>query len=132
MCVMCEMMRSIGKEHGQFDVEGKLYKQLEVKMVVDGYTSPITAGNFVDLVRRENIHVLALGLIIHGVGPARPHALAVHDRRPRAPRTARNPGPQPLMPGGAAGRVRRAGPPCPGTGRLPSCGGVGRRGAVLG
>ena len=52
MCVMCEMMRSIGKEHGQFDVEGKLYKQLEVKMVVDGYTSPITAGNFVDLVRR--------------------------------------------------------------------------------
>lgn len=35
---------------GKFNVQGDLYDKLQVSMVVDGYTSPITAGNFVDLV----------------------------------------------------------------------------------
>lgn len=37
---------------GKFDVDGKLYDKLEMTTVVDGYTAPITAGNFVDLVQK--------------------------------------------------------------------------------
>ena len=37
---------------GQFDVDGKLYSQLKLTSIVDGFNSPITAGNFVDLVNR--------------------------------------------------------------------------------
>jgi len=37
---------------GSFDVEGKLYSELKLTTIVDGYTSPITAGNFVDLVQQ--------------------------------------------------------------------------------
>lgn len=35
---------------GKFDVEGKLYDKLQLTTVVDGFTAPITAGNFVELV----------------------------------------------------------------------------------
>ena len=38
------------REGGKFDVEGKLYDKLNLVSVVDGYTAPITSGNFVDLV----------------------------------------------------------------------------------
>jgi len=44
----------------KFDVEGKLYDELNIRTVVDGYTSPITAGNFVDLVQKgfyDGMHV---------------------------------------------------------------------------
>lgn len=34
----------------KFDVDGTLYDKLQFSMVVDGYTAPITAGNFVELV----------------------------------------------------------------------------------
>jgi len=37
---------------GKFDVEGKLYDVINLKTVIDGYTAPITGGNFVDLVQR--------------------------------------------------------------------------------
>jgi cyclophilin family peptidyl-prolyl cis-trans isomerase len=37
---------------GKFDVDGKLYDKLEMTTVIDGFTAPITAGNFVDLVQR--------------------------------------------------------------------------------
>jgi hypothetical protein len=33
-----------------FDVEGKLYDKVELKMIIDGYNAPITGGNFVDLI----------------------------------------------------------------------------------
>lgn len=36
----------------QFDIEGTLYDKAVLKVVVDGYTAPVTAGNFVDLVNR--------------------------------------------------------------------------------
>jgi len=45
---------------GQFDVGGTLYKELNVKTIVDGYTSPITAGNFIDLVQKgfyDGMHI---------------------------------------------------------------------------
>lgn len=35
-----------------FFVNGKSYKQAMVEMVVDGYTTPLTSGNFVDLVKK--------------------------------------------------------------------------------
>ncbi len=35
---------------GKFDVDGTLYDKLQLSMVLDGYTAPITAGNFVELV----------------------------------------------------------------------------------
>jgi cyclophilin family peptidyl-prolyl cis-trans isomerase len=37
---------------GKFDVDGTIYDKISLTMVVDGYTSPITAGNFIDLVQR--------------------------------------------------------------------------------
>ena len=36
----------------KFDVEGVLYDQAKLLMVIDGYTAPVTAGCFVDLVKK--------------------------------------------------------------------------------
>jgi len=36
----------------QFDIEGKLYKEARMKMIIDGYTAPVTGGNFVELVEK--------------------------------------------------------------------------------
>jgi len=44
----------------KFDVDGALYDKLVMKTVVDGFTAPITSGNFVDLVNKgfyNGIHV---------------------------------------------------------------------------
>eukprot|EP00168_Porphyra_purpurea_P009543 TRINITY_DN2329_c0_g1_i5.p4 TRINITY_DN2329_c0_g1~~TRINITY_DN2329_c0_g1_i5.p4 ORF type:complete len:192 (+),score=95.12 TRINITY_DN2329_c0_g1_i5:893-1468(+) len=35
-----------------FDILGTIYKEGKLTMVLDGYTAPVTAGNFVDLVER--------------------------------------------------------------------------------
>lgn len=35
-----------------FDIEGVNFKQAEIKMVIDGYSSPVTGGSFVDLVQK--------------------------------------------------------------------------------
>ena len=35
-----------------FDVEGQSFPEARLKMVIDGYGSPVTSGNFVDLVQR--------------------------------------------------------------------------------
>lgn len=37
---------------GPFDVEGTNYPQAKMVMIIDGYTSPVTGGNFVDLVQK--------------------------------------------------------------------------------
>lgn len=39
-------------EGEKFDIEGSLYSEARMKMVIDGYASPVTGGNFVDLVRK--------------------------------------------------------------------------------
>lgn len=36
----------------QFDIDGDLFKEGKLRVMVDGYTAPITGGNFVDLVQR--------------------------------------------------------------------------------
>lgn len=36
----------------QYDVDGKLYDKVDLKMVIDGYNAPLTGGNFIDLVQK--------------------------------------------------------------------------------
>lgn len=36
----------------KFNIEGSLFKEANMKMIIDGYSSPVTAGNFVDLVKK--------------------------------------------------------------------------------
>lgn len=36
----------------KFDVGGVLYDKVRLTMVLDGYTSPVTAGTIVDLIER--------------------------------------------------------------------------------
>merc|ERR1719444_267484 len=37
-------------ESNEFDIEGKLFKEAKMTMVIDGFTAPVTSGNFVELV----------------------------------------------------------------------------------
>lgn len=34
----------------QYDVDGKLYDQVDIRMVIDGFNAPLTGGNFIDLI----------------------------------------------------------------------------------
>jgi len=43
---------TIKKVNEDFDILGTIYKEGKLTMVLDGYTAPVTAGNFVDLVER--------------------------------------------------------------------------------
>jgi len=43
---------TIKKATEDFDIFGTIYKEGKLTMVLDGYTAPVTAGNFVDLVDR--------------------------------------------------------------------------------
>ena len=36
----------------KFDIEGILYSEAKMKMIIDGYNAPVTGGNFVDLVQK--------------------------------------------------------------------------------
>jgi len=36
----------------KFNIEGRLFDEANLKMVIDGYTAPVTGGNFVDLVQK--------------------------------------------------------------------------------
>jgi len=40
------------RKGGKFDVDGQLYDKLKLTTIVDGFTAPITSGNFVDLVQK--------------------------------------------------------------------------------
>jgi peptidylprolyl isomerase len=48
------VLRKSGEEGSpkQFDIDGNLYDRARLVMVVDGYSAPVTGGNFVDLVSR--------------------------------------------------------------------------------
>ena len=41
----------------QYDVDGKLYDQVDIRMVIDGYNAPLTGGNFVDLIDKVGVCV---------------------------------------------------------------------------
>jgi len=43
---------TVKKNEGEkFDIEGVLYNEAKMTMIIDGYTSPVTGGNFVELVQ---------------------------------------------------------------------------------
>lgn len=44
---------TVKKADGEkFNIEGELFKDADMKMIIDGYTAPVTGGNFVDLVQK--------------------------------------------------------------------------------
>lgn len=43
-------LRKAGGE--QYNIEGVLFKEAKMKMIIDGYTAPVTGGNFIDLVQK--------------------------------------------------------------------------------
>jgi len=44
---------TVKKADGEnFDIEGVLFKDANMKMIIDGYAAPVTGGNFVDLVQK--------------------------------------------------------------------------------
>lgn len=36
----------------KYNVEGKLFDEAKMKMIIDGYAAPVTSGNFIDLVQK--------------------------------------------------------------------------------
>lgn len=60
-------------EGGPFDIEGTLYKEGKMTLVLDGYSAPVSAGTFVDLVNKgfynENPVVRSDGFIIQAGKP---------------------------------------------------------------
>ncbi|KAJ8603748.1 hypothetical protein CTAYLR_000283 [Chrysophaeum taylorii] len=40
-------------ESTKFNIDGKLYDRARLEMIVDGYTAPLTSGNFLDLVKKN-------------------------------------------------------------------------------
>jgi len=47
-----EMVVKKGEAGAQFDINGVNFPQAKMKMVIDGYTAPVTGGNFVELVSK--------------------------------------------------------------------------------
>ena len=47
-----EMTLKKGQPGEKFEVKGKQYETITVRMVVDGWNAPVTGGNFVDLVNK--------------------------------------------------------------------------------
>jgi cyclophilin family peptidyl-prolyl cis-trans isomerase len=45
-------MTLVKPDKSNFKVEGELFKEAKMTMIIDGYTAPVTGGNFVDLVQR--------------------------------------------------------------------------------
>jgi len=47
-----QMVLKKGEPGAQFDINGVNFPQAKMTMVIDGYTAPVTGGNFVDLVNK--------------------------------------------------------------------------------
>ena len=48
-----EVLMTIKKADGsQYEINGELYNDVKIKMVIDGYNAPLTGGNFVDLIKK--------------------------------------------------------------------------------
>ena len=48
-----EVLMTIKKADGsQYEINGELYNDVTIKMVIDGYNAPLTGGNFVDLIKK--------------------------------------------------------------------------------
>lgn len=54
----------VKKQNGEkFNIEGQLYDEAKMKMIIDGYAAPVTSGNFVDLVQKGKLLLLRLLLL---------------------------------------------------------------------
>ena len=42
----------------QYDVDGKLYDQVDIRMVIDGFNAPLTVGNFIDLIDKVTFNAI--------------------------------------------------------------------------
>lgn len=51
----------------QYDVDGKLYDRVRLKMIIDGFNAPITGGNFVDLVDKGFYKGLAVSVCVFSI-----------------------------------------------------------------
>ena len=47
-------------DNGPFDVQGVNYPEAKMKMIIDGYAAPVTAGNFVELVSKGFYNKMAI------------------------------------------------------------------------
>jgi len=47
-----EMVIKKSTPNGKFDINGVNFEEAKMKMIIDGYTSPVTGGNFVELVKK--------------------------------------------------------------------------------
>uniref|UniRef100_A0A7S3K4G9 peptidylprolyl isomerase n=1 Tax=Aureoumbra lagunensis TaxID=44058 RepID=A0A7S3K4G9_9STRA len=45
--------QAIEEGRPKFDIDGKLYDRARLELIVDGYTAPITSGNFLDLIQKK-------------------------------------------------------------------------------
>jgi len=55
-----EMVIKKADPNGKFDIDGVNFPEARLKMVIDGYTSPVTGGNFVDLVSKGFYNNMAI------------------------------------------------------------------------
>jgi len=55
-----EMVIKKADAKGQFDINGVNFPEARMKMIIDGYTSPITGGNFVELVDKGFYNNMAI------------------------------------------------------------------------
>lgn len=55
-----EMVVKKAEAGGQFDINGVNFPEAKMTMVIDGYTSPVTGGNFVDLVNKGFYNNMAI------------------------------------------------------------------------
>ena len=44
----------------KFDIEGQLFSEAKMKMIIDGYAAPVTSGNFVDLVQKGTFYCFSV------------------------------------------------------------------------
>lgn len=49
----------------QYDVDGKLYDQVDIRMVIDGFNAPLTGGNFIDLIDKVTTLKAIYAVILH-------------------------------------------------------------------
>ena len=51
-----EMVIQKADKNDKFNVNGEVYPQAKLTMIIDGYAAPITSGNFIDLVANKNFY----------------------------------------------------------------------------
>lgn len=48
----------------KFNIEGQLFNEAKMKMIIDGYAAPVTGGNFIDLVQKGAFCCFSVSLLV--------------------------------------------------------------------